>query len=80
MECFGHVMSLASYVGVCKCAASKKIRRLSGSLSFEIGPSVLQVMSYIASEVTGVSGVNSIGEEKSMMFKAYRAPLPIHPR
>ena len=32
-----------------------------------------------ASDVTGVSGVNSIGEDKSVMFKAYLVPLYIHP-
>ena len=39
-----------------------------------------QVMSSVFSEMTGVSGVKSVGEDKSMMFKAYRGPLPNHPR
>ena len=78
MECAGHVMSHAPYVGICECVASKKVRRLSGSLSSEIRPSVSNVMSFIVSDVTVVSGVNSVGEEKSMKFKTYRGPLLIH--
>ena len=80
MECAGHIMSHAPYVSVCECAASKKVLRLSGSSSSEIGPSVSQVMSSIVSEMTGVSGVNSFGEDKWMMFKSYPGPLPTHPR
>ena len=52
------------------------MHRLSGLSSSEIGPSVSQVMPSIVSEVTGVSDVDSVGEDKSMMFKAYRGPLP----
>ena len=33
-----------------------------------------------ASDVAGVSGVNSVGDDKSMMFIAYDDPLPIHLR
>ena len=80
MESTGHVMPHAPYVGICECAATKKVRRLSGSSSSKIGTSMSQVMSSIASEVTGVSGINSIGEDKSMMFKTNRDPLPIHTR
>ena len=72
-------MSHAPYVGICECTASKRMHRLLGSSSSEIGPSVSQVMLSIASEVTGISGVNSIGEDKSMIFKTYRGPMPIHP-
>ena len=28
--------------------------------------------------MTGVSGLNSVGEEKAMMLKTYRGPLLIH--
>ena len=49
MECVAHVMSHAPCVVICKCAASKIVRLLSSSSSCEIGPSVLQVMSSIAS-------------------------------
>ena len=80
MECADHVMSHAPYVGICECAASKRVRRLSGSSLSEIGPSVSQVMSSIASKVTGVSGVNSVGKDKSMIFKTYLGPFLIHPR
>ena len=34
----------------------------------------------VASNVTGISGVYSVGKDKSMMFKTYRGLLPIHPR
>ena len=54
--------------------------RLSGSSSSETGPSVSQVMSSLASEVSGFSGESSVGENKSIMFKTYRGPLPMHPR
>ena len=79
MECAGHVMSHAPYIGICECATSSKLRRLSGSSLSEIGPLASQVMSSIdvASDVTGISGVNSVGEDNSMMFKTYRGPLPI---
>ena len=79
MECAGHFMSHAPYVGICECAACKKVFRLSGSSLSKIDPSVTQVMSSIASEVIGVSGVNSIGEDKSMMIKTYRGTLLNHP-
>ena len=61
---------------------SKKLHRLSGSSPSEIGLLASQLMSSIdvTSYVTGGSGVNSVGEDKSMMFKAYRGPLPIHTR
>ena len=51
-------MSHASYVGICECAVSSKLRRLSGSSLSEIVPSASQVMSSIdvASNITGVSG------------------------
>ena len=67
----------APYVSICECAASKKVRLLSESSS-EIGLSVSQVVLSIVSEVTGVSGVNGVGEDKSITFKAYLAPLQIH--
>ena len=58
---------------------SSKLRRLSGSSSSGIGLSASQVILSIrdgVSDMTGVSGLNSVGEGKSKMFKAYRAPLP----
>ena len=63
--------------------ASSKLQRLSGSSSSGIGPLASLVMTSIgdgASEVTGISGVNSVGEDKLMMSKVYRAPLPDQPR
>ena len=33
-----------------------------------------------SSEVTGVSVLNSVDEEKSIMFKTYLGPLVLHPR
>ena len=80
MVCASHVMSHAPYVGICEGAASKKVRRLSDSSSSEIGPSVSQVISSIAPMLIGVSGINRVGGDKSMMFKTYRGPLAIHPR
>ena len=65
MECAGHVTFHAPYLGICECAASSKLRRLSGSSLSEISLSASQVMSPIdvASDVTGVSGVNNVGED-----------------
>ena len=37
-------------------------------------------MSSIASEMNGVSAVSSVGEDKSIMLKTYRGPLPFHLR
>ena len=54
---------------------------MSGSSSSEIGPSASQVISSIgdvASDMTDVSGLKSVGEDKSTMFKTYRGPLPIY--
>ena len=64
----GHVMSYDPYIGICESAASMMMRSLSGSSLSEIGPSVSQMMSSIVSETTVVSRVNSVGEDKSMMF------------
>ena len=53
------------------------------SSSSGIGPSASQVVSLIgdgACDVTGVSRQNSVGEDKTIMFKTYNGPLPIHPR
>ena len=83
MECADHVMPHAPYLGIYECAAMGKLRRLSGSSSSGIGPSTSQVMSSIgdgASDVSGVSRLSSVGEDKSRMFKTYRGSLPIHPR
>ena len=51
MACAGHVIYYTPYVGICEYAASKIVRRLLGSSSSKIGPSVSQVMLSIASEV-----------------------------
>ena len=80
MECDEHVMSPAHYVTICECATYKVVLRLSGSSSSEICLSVSQVISSIASEVTGGSGINSVSEDKLMVFKTCRGPLPIYPR
>ena len=69
MECAGHIMSHAPYVGICECSTSKEVRRLSGSSSSKSGPSVSQVVSSIASEVIGVLAINSVGRDKSIMLK-----------
>ena len=80
MESAGHVMSYVLYVAICDCASSKKVRRLSGSSSSEICSSMSQVISSIVPDVTGISGVNSVGADGSMMIKACRGSLLIHPR
>ena len=69
MECAGHVMSHSPYVGIYECEANMKVCRQSGSSSSEIGPSIPQMMSFIAVEVTGVSGVDTAGEDKSITLK-----------
>ena len=83
MDSAGRVISHAPYVGICKFAASGRLRRFSGSSSTGIGPSASQIVSSVgddASDVTGVSGLNSIGEDKSMMLKTCNGPMPIHQR
>ena len=68
---------------MCKCAASDNFRRMSGLSSSGIFPLAAHVVSSIgdvASGVTGVSGLNSVGEDRTTMFKTYRGPLPIHLR
>ena len=81
MDFVGHVMPHSPYVGICECTASKKVRRLSGSSSSGIDFSASQVVLSVedsTTDVTGVSNFNSDGEDKSIMFTAYRVPLPIH--
>ena len=71
MECAGHVASQPPHVSVYECVESGKLRRLSGSSSSGIGLSASQVVSSIgdvASDLTGVSGLNSIGEDSTMML------------
>ena len=83
MECAVHVVSHAPNEGVCEFAVSSKLRQLLGSSLSGIGPSISQDVSLIsdgASDLTGVSSLNSIDEDKMMMFKTYIGPLPIHPR
>ena len=83
MECAAHVMSHALYMSVCKYAASRKLHRSSSSSLSRIGISSSQIASsigYGTSEVTDVSGLNSVGEDKSMMFNTYYGTLPIHLR
>ena len=82
-ESAGHVISHAPYLGICKCAASKKVCRLSGSSSPSAGRVASRVVSCIGDSMPSLNCVlkiNSVGEYKSMIFKAYRDPLPIHPR
>ena len=81
MECTGHIMSHAPSVRTCACEASSKLHRLSGSYSSGIGCSASQVVSSIgdcASNVTGVSDLIRVEENKSKMVKTYRGSLPIH--
>ena len=81
MECAGHIKYYAPSTGICKYAASSKLCRLYGSSSSEISLSASQMMSYIdvSSQLTALSRVNSFGEYRLMMIKAYRGPLSIHP-
>ena len=68
---------------VCECAASEKLSLLSGSSSSCICPSVSKIVSSIGDGVfgvTGVSGLNISGKDKTTMFKTYCGPLPSHPR
>ena len=78
MECAGHVASFAPYVSICEYVASDKLRRLSGSSSSDIGLSASQIMSSIgegASDVNGISSSNSVGKDKTMMFKTCSDPF-----
>ena len=70
MKFVGYVASNVPYFDVCECTASGKLRRLSRSSSFDIDPS----------DVTGVSGLKNVGNDKSTILKIYSGPLPIHPR
>ena len=66
---------------MCECIASGKFLRLSVSYSSGFSHSGSQVESSIddgASNVTGVSGSNKVGEEKSMIFKTFSGPLPFN--
>ena len=80
--CAGNVMYHATYVGIRECAASNKLCRQGSLRSSGIDSSVSQAIPSIrdAPDVTSGSGVNSVGEGKSMMFKACCGPIPIHPR
>ena len=82
MECAGHVMSHAPFVSICECTVCKMFRRLSGSLSSGIGLSALQLMSSVdvVSDVTCVSGMKSVGEHTSIIFKVCLGPLQIYSR
>ena len=65
MEYVRHVISYAINVGVCECVASSRLRRLLGSSSSGISSSTSNVMVSTgdsSSEVTCVSGVDSVGE------------------
>ena len=82
MKCAGHLTLHTLYVGVCKIVASGMLCRLFGSSSSDIGSSASQIVSSIgdgASDMTRVSGLNSVGNEKSTMIQKYRGSLPIHP-
>ena len=82
MECADHLMSHAPLLGIRECAASRKLRRLSDSSLSKIGPWASQMMSSIdlVSDVTSVSSVHSVDEDKSKMFETCLSPLPIHLR
>ena len=82
MKCARHLSSYAFYAIVHEWVASSKFSELKGSSSYRIGPSELQVVMYFgdsASDVTGISGLNSVSEGKSTLFKTCRGPTPIHP-
>ena len=82
MENAGHVASNSPDESVCECASSGKMHRFSGSFSSGIGSSASQVMLLIrdrASHMTGVSGLNNVDKDKTMMLKTYSDPLPIYP-
>ena len=66
-----HITYRAPYVGICECAVSSKTRRLSSLSLSEICTLVSQVISSVnfAFELTGVSGVNTVGECKGKKFK-----------
>ena len=56
-------MSRAPYMSVRECAASSKLRQLSNFLSSGIGPEASHIVSLAShgiSDVTGVSGFNSV--------------------
>ena len=70
--CAGYGISHAHYVRVCEYSVSGKFRRLLDSSSSGIGQPAMQVFLFIVdgiSGATGVSGLNSVGENKSKMFK-----------
>ena len=72
MDCAHHITLHAPYLGICECAAPRKFRRFSGLSSSCIGLSASQVVLSFgdgAYDVAGVSGLNSLGEDKSMVFK-----------
>ena len=81
IECAENVISHTPYVGVLECTTSGKLRQLSGLSSSDIIPSASQIVSLIGhgeSEVTGASGFNSFGENKSTIFKTNRSTLAIY--
>ena len=76
-------MSHKPYVHVCEWAVSGKLRRLSDSSLSGIGSSASEIMPSVgdgASNVNGVSSLDSVGEDKSAMLNTYSSPLPINPR
>ena len=80
MDCAGHVISHAPYVGICKYEASNKAHVY---LAHRLLRSVILCHKSpysIVSEVTCISGINSVGEDQSIMLKPYRVPLPTHLR
>ena len=67
-------------MGVCECAVSDELHQISLSYLSGIVPSESQVPSSISDDayaVTAVSGLNSVGEDKTMMFKTYCGTLSI---
>ena len=79
LDCAGHIMSHAPYVGICECAASSKMHTASLDKSGSLTSLSLSI-SDSGGHGTKPSGLNCVGEDKSTMFLSYSGPLPIHPR
>ena len=81
MKCVGHVTSRAPHVGVCDCAASAEMSRLSRSALSNVDSSCMQLVSSFVdgkSVTTDDAGLKYVGEVKMLMFKTYSGPPTIH--
>ena len=77
MDYVGHGMSDALHVDMREHPASRKLCRLVSLLFSGIASSASRILSSIfdaESYVTGASGLNSVGEDKSIVLKTYRDP------